>query len=189
MIEVANEYTKVSCFGWQTPVKKAPLQKKELLPKQDNEILAAYFEDTDKQLERQRWPGQEDFKNAAKRMEGGMLESDLVRRVTRINPALFAEDSTGSKGCAAFYWKRAGEKVYTAANWRKGWIPQWTILTTDAADLPTRDGYRPGWRQILQRLIQVGALRRHDVEKAFGIVDLSDLRGRNWHNAVGRFTS
>lgn len=189
MIEIANEYTKVSCFGWQAPKKEKVLPKKEQLPNtsQNRDILAERYEQTDNDLERQRWPGWKDFKNADKRMGRSMPESELVRKVSRLNPDLFAEDSKWSKGCAAFYWKRGGLKIYTSACWRKGWIPEWTIMETDAADLQTREGYRPGWRQILQRLIQAGALKRREVEKIFGLVHYGDLRGQNWYNAVGQF--
>jgi hypothetical protein len=202
-IVLANEYTKVSCFGWQTPKKKKPLPRKEIVKRNQKstwakggcgkediysgDLLARMFEETDKDLARQRFPGQEDFKNAEKRMGKIMHSGDFIKRVLSMNRNLIFEESKWNRGHGAFYWMKGTRKVYTAANFKLGWIPEWTIMKTDTADLPTRDGLTYGWRTPLMRLVEQRAVSKRQVDKIFGPDVPGDLRGKNWAIATQQF--
>jgi hypothetical protein len=209
-VVIANEYTPVSaaCYGWQTPKKKKTLVRKELVKKNQKstwakqgigtenvysgDLLAQMFEDTDKLLASQRFPNQDDFKQAERRMGKRMLHTEFVRKVLSLNKNLICEDSIGSKGSAAFYIWRNGvdgkpEKIYTVACFRKGWIPEWTVMKTDTADLPTQDGLTYGWRTVLQRLIQGKAITYRQVVNTFGDVHRNDLCGKNWAMSTEHF--
>ena len=186
-----------------TPPKPKQLARKELVKKNQKstwarggmgtetmysgDVLARMFEETDKDLARQRFPGQEDFKQAEKRMGHIMQSADFIKRVLSMNRNLIFEESISAKGNGAFYWMKSGKKIYTAANFKLGWIPEWTIMKTDTADLPTREGLTYGWRVPLQRLIQQRAISRRQADKVFGPDVPGDLRGRNWATAVGKF--
>jgi hypothetical protein len=169
---------------------KGGLQNEQLM---SGELLRALHEDTDKQLERQRMPGQNDFLNAEKRTGKALFSNKFIAMVLKLNPKLVCEDSKALKGCAAFYEVRYNpatgkqEKRYTAACFRKGLIPEFTIVKEDAAGLVNSDGITYGWRTVLQRLIQGKALRYGDAVRIFGEVHYNDLRGKNWALAVKAF--
>jgi hypothetical protein len=157
------------------------------------DLLAMMHEETEKALAPMRHPGHNDFKNAAKRTGQALTSNQLIRMVTTLNPNLVCEDSLNSKNCAAFYEVRYNpatgkpEKRYTAACFRKGYLPEFTIVKADAADMVNSDGITYGWRTVLQRLIQQKALRYRDAIEVFGEVHHQDLRGKNWALAVAAF--
>lgn len=198
-IVVANKYTKVSCYGWSTKPKPKPLPRRDRVKRNQKstwakggvttetlysgDLLQRMYEETDKDVARQRFPNQEDFKQAEKRMGKIMHSSEFIRRVLSLNRNLIYEDSTWYRGQGAFYVQRGQDKVYTGANFKLGWIPEWTIMKTDTADLPTRDGLTYGWRTVLQRLIQSHCIAKVQVDKLFGLVVHGDVRGMNW--AIG----
>lgn len=202
-IVVANEYTKVSCFGWQAPKKPQQLARKEVVKRNQKstwakggcgkediysgDLLARMFEETDKDLARQRFPGQEDFKQAEKRMGKIMHSGEFIKKVLSLNGNLIFEESKWNKGNGAFYWMKGKRKVYTAANFKLGWIPEWTTMKTDTADLPTREGLTYGWRTPLQRLVKQRAISMRQVVKLFGSDVPGDLRGKNWATATQQF--
>jgi len=208
-IILANKYTPVStaCYGWQTPKKKKTLVRKELVKRNQKstwaregmgksdiysgDLLAQMHEQTDKDLAQYRFPDQEDFKQAERRMGQRMLHTEFIKKVLSLNKQLIYEDSISLKGSGAFYLIQNGvngpEKVYTGACFRKGWLPEWTIIKTDAADLPTGDGLTYGWRTVLQRLIQKKAITYRQVVKVFGTVLRNDLCGKNWQLNVSQF--
>jgi|SRR5579863_3606681 len=208
-IVTANSYTPVSkmktdmnphLHGWIVPKKKKTLVRKELVKAKQKSIwakqgisaeavysgdlLKMMHEQTDRDLAAQRFPDQDDFKQAERRMGKRMLHTEFIKKVLSLNANLLFEKSRGVKGSGAFYLVRNGvsgqEKTYTGACFRLGWIPEWTIMKTDAADLPTQDGLTYGWRTVLQRLVQKGAITYRQVVKVFGDVVRNDLCGKLW---------
>lgn len=206
LIKPATEYTPLPArnphtLGWVVPKKKATLVRRELVKKNQKstwaregfntesihsgDLLSAMHEETDNQLAKHRFPDQEDFKNKEKRAGKRMLHTQFIKKVLELNKNLLYEDSLSCKGSGAFYLWRNGpdgkpEKVYTNACFRKGWIPEWTTMDTDTADLPTGDGLTYGWRTVLQRLLQKGAITYRQIVKTFGGVHRNDLCGKNW---------
>jgi hypothetical protein len=178
-----NDY--VGCYAWLTPNKVEPLHVKEQLPAGDREHLMQLWEKTDRQINDQRYEDQESFKNAEKQMGKLMHSSELVRRIKKLNPDIIVEDSKGAPGCAGFYLVRNGAKEWTNASFRKGHIPEFSIISTDTADLPTKIQY--GWRTVLVRLLKFNAISWIDLIDTFGDVHFSDARGKHWHLNVQGF--
>ena len=199
-IIVANEYASVHTKNWAIPPKPEPLHVERKLKgptklKMGNdkrktrkpvmqtfgspeEALQAMWEDTESQIAAYRYPDQDSFKNAEKQTGKGMWSNDLVRKVLKLNSKLFVEDSVALPGNAAFYTTIEGDKKYTNANFKKGFIPEFTIMKCDAADLPVE--FIWGWRTVLMRLVKFGALTMRQINKVWGDVHYSDARGKHW---------
>ena len=75
-----------------------------------------------------------------------------MRKIQRLNPKLIVQDSKAVPGCAAFYKMVHGQLTYTNASFRHGFVPEFTIMKADAADLVTEFVY--GWRTVLLRLMK-----------------------------------
>lgn len=173
-----ERYT-VDCYAWMKASYVEPLHRENLLPAGDREELLKLWEDTDKMIDGQRYEDQESFKNAEKQMGKLMHSSELVRRIQKLNPDLIVEDSKAVSGCAGFYLVRNGVKEWTNASFRKGHIPEFSIISTDTADLPTKIQY--GWRTVLVRLLKCNAISWQQLLDTFGDVHLSDVRAKHWH--------
>jgi hypothetical protein len=173
-------------YGWCVSPKPEPLRIKEQLPKDDHDELARLWEETEKEVAKYRYPDQEDFKNAERQMGKFLHSSELVMRIQKLNANLIVEDSNSMKGCAAFYWTDGKGKKYTNASFTKGYVPEFTVMKTDSADLPA---YYPtyGWRTVLVRLLKFRALTWQQVLDTFGDVKFSDSRGKHWRNNVKDF--
>lgn len=152
-----------------------------------SDLLKAMYDETDKELQKFRHPAQADFMDAKKRIGKGMWSNELIRKVTTLNPNVIFEESQGWKGAGAFYMYKNGLKVYTAACFLLGYVPEFTIMKEDAAGLVHSDGIRYGWRTVLQRLVQQKALTYRQVVETFGPVEHTDMRGKNWAIATKAF--
>src|ERR1700746_1641476 len=86
------EFSKDS-YAWSVRSKPEPLYVKEQLSQKDLDVLRQFWEKTDRQLDQHRFPGQEGFKDTARQMGKPMLSNEVVRRVLKMNPQLFVEDS------------------------------------------------------------------------------------------------
>lgn len=143
------------------------LRIKKQLPSSQEEQLHRMWEETDKQLERERIPGQEDFKNAD-RQRGIPIESnDLIRRVRKMNPFLWAEDSRNCPGHAAFYYVQQGKKQFSDAHFKKGIVFEFSRIYVDRADRPIAIEY--GWREVLHRLMRKRLISWGQIVKHFPI--------------------
>jgi hypothetical protein len=190
-IELADTYTALpkpeerfsnDCFAWLKAPYVEPLRVREQLPTGDREHLLQMWEKTDKQIQDQRYEDQSDFKNKERQMGKIMHSGELVKRILKLNRDLIVEDSKGVKGCAGFYLMRNGVRAWTNASFKKGWVSEFSIIHTDAADLPVRVDY--GWRTCLVRLLKFGAISWQQVLTTFGDVHYSDTRGRHWSKNV-----
>jgi hypothetical protein len=177
----------VACYGWQTPKPTPKPRYKQQLSNQNWDTLKALWEATDKQLQRQRWEDQEDFKNQEKRMGKGIWHTELVTRLLKLNKDLICEDSQAMKECASFYLVQNNVRTYTGACFRKGFLPEFTVMKTDRADLPTQDGLTYGWRTVLQRLVQKKAITYRQMLSVFGEVHYGDQRAKHWDRAIAPF--
>jgi hypothetical protein len=204
-IVVANEYQSVHTKNWAVPPPKPkPVieqrakgpcsmkirdERSKRWRKQEfaspEEMLKAMWQDTDSKLAAYRYPDQESFKNAEKQTGKGMWSNTLIQAVLHMNKDLFVEDSVALPGCAAFYQTINGQKTYTGACFRKGYIPEFTIIKTDAADLPVEFNY--GWRTVLMRLVKFKALTYSQINKVWGEVHFNDARGKHWAQNIKEF--
>ena len=194
-IVVANEYTSVHTKGWLVP-KKTPELKRERQLKghcklagvdydSPEEMLEAMWQDTDAKLAPYRYPDQESFKNCEKQTGKALWSHSLVKQILKLNPNLFVEDAVALPGCAGFYKMVSGEKTFTGASFRKGLVPEFTIIKTDAADLPVAFTY--GWRTVLVRLVKSRDLSYAQINRVWGEVHLNDARGKHWNINMREF--
>lgn len=191
-IVIANEYGSVHTKAWLTPKKKRELERERVVKgpckietpqgtrefDSTDEMLKAMWEDTDAKLSPYRYPDQESFKNVQKQTGQGIWSHIFVRQVLKQNSALFVEDCIAIPGCAGFYKTVDGEKKFTNASFRKGLIPEFTIIKTDAADLPVEFTY--GWRTVLLRLVKSRDLTMNQINRVWGEVHYGDERGKHW---------
>lgn len=204
LIVPATEYTPlpkrepVSLYGWSVPKKRELLPVKKQLPGGDQEKLRQLWEDTDRQLAQYRYPDQEDFKNAERQTGRGMWSNELIRKILALNNRLWVEDCAAIKGCAGFYWAIDGVKKFTNASFEKGFLPEFSIIRVDRADLPAavkvsyvddvpNSPIKYGWRTVLLRLVKVKALTMRQVVAVFGDVEANDTRGRHWSANISAF--
>lgn len=205
-IVIANEYQSVHTKNWTVPPKPEPLGvertlkgpvklkqrdglhgKKPTTVEYDSpdEMLKGMQQQTDKVLQTHRYPDQDSFKNVEKQTSQGMWSHELVAKIRKLNPKLIVQDSLNVKGCAAFY-KMVGETLtYTNASFRHGFMPEFTIMKADTADLVTDFVY--GWRTVLMRLVKSGDLKQAVVDKTFGFVMYSDERAKHYNANVQEF--
>lgn len=219
VITIGNPYTPVAAMkpptnphtqGWVTPPKPKELVRKSVIKKNEKaiwaregckaedvytqDLLPAMYEDTEKRVDKNKFPDQDDYVNNDSRFGKRLLHTEFIRKVLSMNYNLICEDSVGSAKCAAFYEMKHGDfwdakkacmaygnyKVYTGACFRKGWLPEWTIMAEDAAGQVTMDGLQYGWRTVLQRLLQKGAITYYQIITVFGEVTRTDICGKNW---------
>jgi len=194
-IERKPDYGSVHTKAWLVPKKKQKLGVERQLKGHcsikgvtyDNpeDMLEAMWKDTDSKLERYRYPDQESFKNREKQTGKGIWSHLLVKQVLKLNKNLLVEDAVALPGCAGFYKMVGSEKKFTGASFRKGLVPEFTIIKTDAADLPVEFTY--GWRTVLMRLMKSGDLRYSQINKVWGEVHFGDARGKHWNLNVREF--
>src|SRR5262249_48944406 len=100
------------------------------------------------------------------------------------NPGLFVEDSVNCKGHAGFYFTEAdGTKKPTNAHFKKGVLPEFSVIETDAADQPVRVQY--GWREVLARLGKAKKLALAQVVRVFG--DCETVQSKHWRRDMQKF--
>lgn len=129
------------------------------------EALRRSFEETDKELIKYRLDDQDALKNAEARMGKPMSHSDLFRRVSKCNPRITMEDSLNDPLVAGFYLTTREGKKYLVA-FDKGYLPEFSIVVTDNADLPIKE--RRGWRTVLLRLLKQRALTWRQILAVWG---------------------
>lgn len=140
------------------------IERKKLSPQ---EQLKAHYEDTDRALMRYRLSDHDDLQDAAKRMGTPLMSNDLITRVEKLTGRkVWAEDSyRDPQNVAGFYHIKKGEKTFICA-FDKGPMPEFSIVLTDAADLPIKE--KRGWRTVLTRLLQADVLTWSQVVYGFG---------------------
>lgn len=148
-----------------------------------DEMLKGMHQATEKNLEKYRFPNQDDFTNIDRQNSGGMWSHELVRRILKLNPKLIVQDSKNAPGCASFYKMVGEELTYTNASFRHGFVPKHTIMKEDRAGLATEFTY--GWTTVLIRLLKTGDLKYNAVVREFGYVD--DGRAKLWHAHTQEF--
>jgi hypothetical protein len=78
---------------------------------------------------------------------------------------VWAEDSYRDPQIAGFYTRDKGEKKYICS-FDKGPMPEFSIILTDAADLPIKE--KRGWRTVLTRLLQANVINWNQIVCGFG---------------------
>lgn len=186
----AGKYTDVSkyskdAYGYiKTPEKKVSFPKQVLKKEQDREELSRLREMSDNRIAGHRFQDQDNFKDKERQLGTPLHSTELVKRIRKINKNLTVEDSMNCRGHAAFYYHTPeGEKRYTNASFKKGILSEFSVIETDAADLPVRVQY--GWREVLSRLLQARQLSLKAVLRMFG--DAHTVQSQHWRRNVQRF--
>lgn len=143
------------------------LRIKKQLPSSQQEKLAELWEATDKQLQVERVPGQENFKNFDRQRGIPLDSNDLILRVLRMNPFLWTEDSMHCPGHANFYFVKNGEKACAGAPFKRGMVYEFSRIYVDRADRPV--GIEYGWREVLHRLLKKKLITWGQMVKHFPI--------------------
>ena len=115
------------------------------------EALARSFEDTDRQLAQHRLPEQDKWKESERRLGRGMTHVALFNYVRKFIESVVMETSFNDPAVAGFYSHDTRGKRYLVA-FNTGFLPEWSIITTDRADLPIKE--RRGWRTVLLHLLK-----------------------------------
>lgn len=148
-----------------------------------HEQLLKKFEDTDVMLNRYRFDDHDHLKDVEARLGQQMTHTDLVYKVTKLNPRIWAEDSINDKNVVGFYTLDAeGNKKYLVA-FEKGFLPEFSYILTDAADLPIKE--KRGWRTVLVRLLKSKVLTWKQIMLIFG--DTHGKASRRWEIETQRY--
>jgi hypothetical protein len=118
-----------------------------------DEELARLQEDTAKAIDQERIPGQNQYEKHVEQ-QGLVLDSnEMIRRVLRMNHALWPEDSINCPGHANFYYVTPeGMKACAGSPFKKGPLREFSIVLHDTAGRPI--GIEYGWREVLHRLLK-----------------------------------
>ena len=143
------------------------LKIKNQLPASQQEKLQELWEDTDKKLQQERVPDQANFKNADRQRGIPLDSNELVRRVQKMNPFVWAEDSINCKGHANFYFPKHGRRACAQAPFKHGVVFEFSRIYVDAADRPVAVEY--GWREVLHRLLKKKLITWGQIVKHFPI--------------------
>lgn len=125
------------------------------------------------------------LKQAEVRFAHGMFHNEFIARIEKATGRkVWAEDSYRDSSIVGFYTTKKGEKSYICS-FEKGYMPEFSIIQTDERDMPVKENR--GWRTVLTRLLQTGAIKMHQIRNAFEIRDhIADERWRaNTQNFKG----
>jgi hypothetical protein len=133
-----------------------------------NEELARLQEDTARQIEKERIPGQDDFENLERQRGYPLSSGEVLFRVLCMNPLIWPEERMRGR-VSLFYSTREGERQFTGAHFPQGMVWEFSQCYPDCAGRPVRWEY--GWREILHRLMKKGLIRWHQIRKLFPIYE------------------
>jgi hypothetical protein len=138
---------------------------------QAQEQLIEKWEDTDKKLERERLPHQDDWKNEKRQTGHRMTSNEVIYRVMKMNPSIWVEESKRHPENVGFYYASPllGAKTFTGAHMKKGPVREFSLVKTDAADRPI--GVEYGWREVLKRLLKLKLITWEQIKRRFPITE------------------
>ena len=143
------------------------LRIKKQLPLSQQDKLVELWEDTDKKLEHDRIPNQENWTNPERARGNAIHSSEIILRVRKMNPDIFVLDSPISRERAGFYYISNGLPKFTGAHFQKGMVREHCLIYKDLSNRPT--GYELGWREILGRLRRKGLISWEQMKRYFPI--------------------
>lgn len=127
--------------------------------------------------EQYRMADQHELTNALARIGKKMPSHEFVEKIKRINPFIWVEESNNYDDPSItddkekhngmnWYTMRDKKKVCLMAAFKRGWVPEWTIVHVDDRDLPIDK--TPGWREVILNLIRSKALTFKQIAPVFG---------------------
>lgn len=130
--------------------------------------LARLQEDTAKQIERERLPGQDDFENLERQKGYPLSSGEVLFRIGKMNSAIWCESHVLGR-VSLFYATREGERKYTNAHFPQGAVWEFCQIYPDLAGRPVR--YDLGWREVLHRLMKLRLITWRQIKKWFPIFE------------------
>src|SRR5579871_748149 len=131
------------------------------------EALLKTYADTDRRLEKYRLSDHNELTKVEKRLGTRMSHTELITKLRKLNPNLHFEDSMNwPNGVGVYYKDHEGNKKYAGTGFEKGYLPEYSYILTDAADLPTKEVR--GWRTVVMRLLKAELLSWRQVVRVFG---------------------
>jgi hypothetical protein len=151
----------------------------------NGEALAYLHSKNERDLKKYRWGDQEEMTDCQRRIGRRMHHSELARRVKRLNPAIFYEQSINFKDSLGFYHvdPMSGKKTYLSS-FDKGEMPEFSFILCDYQEIPEQEVR--GWRTVLVRLLTLRALTWRQVKEEFDD-PISDLNARRWYAETNQF--
>jgi hypothetical protein len=151
------------------------------------EMLKAMHAETERKLAPHKFPDQQTYENPERQIGKGMWHTQLIEKVLKLATNLFVEDCIAIPECSGFYKMVFGEKKFTGASFKRGFVPEFSIFAPDNAGQMTSAGITYGWRMVLARLVISGDLTMNQVTKYFGEVAHSDDRGKHWADKIRKY--
>jgi hypothetical protein len=133
-----------------------------------DEHLARLQEDTARQIEKERVPGQDDFEKLERQKGHPLSSGELLWRVSKMNSRIWPEEKVLGR-VSLFYSTREGEREFTGAHFPQGVVWEFSQCYPDLAGRPVRWEY--GWRVVLHRLMQKGLITWRQIKKLFPIYE------------------
>lgn len=137
----------------------------EFLPLEEA-LLKFKGERIEPQLETYRLYDHNDLKDFHKRSGQWMHSSELIHKVTSLNPRIFVEQQLNYPDQWGFYVDVLGKQKYVSG-FPKGWLREFTAIIVDKRNLMEGEEIR-GWRAVLVRLMSLGLLSWPQVTRVFG---------------------
>jgi hypothetical protein len=163
----------------------------------NDEALAYLHHKNERDLKHYRWGDQEEMTDCQRRIGQRMHHSELARRVKRLNPAIFYEQSINFPDSLGFYHldPMSGKKTYLSsfdkvsydidkAIFDQGPMPEFSFMLVDHQNIPEQEVR--GWRTVLVRLLTLNALSWQQVDEEFGD-PINDLNARRWYAETKQF--
>lgn len=154
------------------------------------EALLEKYEDTDRQLKRYRLDDHEELKDEKKRSGYQKHSSELISKVCTLNPKLWVEETVTPRYGTVLNFYTTGRdeqgkeiKRCLQAAFYPGWMPEFSWLEVDRADLPIKE--HRGWRTVLMRLLKAQVLNWRDVKETFG--DATGEQSTRWRKETQEF--
>jgi hypothetical protein len=151
------------------------------------EDLLRMYEDTESKVSKFRLPDHDDLKDEKLRSGQRLHSSDFIFKLRKLIDGLQIREGN-IPGCVALYDGRGNELKYLNASFQLGWMPEFTFIRVDRADLmmsAASGGVQQGWRTVLLRLLNSKTLTWEQVRREFG-----DARGEantRWRQETQKF--
>jgi len=146
------------------------------------ELSEALKEKTERFHDLYRLSDHNELTDTEKRGGQWMHSSELIHKITRLNPMVWVEHQINFPEDWGFYTCINNKRIFVC-QFPKGWMREFSTIVTDHRNLA--DGKQHGWRQVLLLLMTKGILTWEQVHKAFG--DSESQNSDRWQRYTQMF--
>ena len=151
------------------------------------ENLKRLYEDTEMKVAKYRTHDHDELKDEHLRSGHKIHHSEFLHKLRKLIPGLYVYPGN-IPNTVTLYSTRNNELKYLAASFELGWIPEFTFIRVDRADLmksPLDGGIVHGWRTVLLRLLKGKVVSWEDVKREFG--DATGASSTRWRQQTQAF--